>query len=335
MIEEEVLSDFQSNIDERLYKALKLCIVDDSLFLNKEILTQVFYLLNHENYHLRDETEGILNFVVKYIPESHNLLSNLLAETLIDKENSNELMFRCLKLFVLLNKESLSTQLVMNLLNSETNYAQGFMTFILRDFFKEDPEFLSSVLDIVVKEKENIPTDTKKVICWLFWKNPTIFNSSALNTLSILVNDEDREVRRLICEILVQMIDDLRYRDKIIHILEQRVIDESWRVQKIAIKGLILSTLCHHPLNPKFWDKIIGLFWDTAWQVRRNICQILPNLLPLQDENNSIFLEVLITALDDENWEVREGSAISLNQHLDLGKNKYGYILNKILDLTD
>ncbi len=327
MRRETILTGLTSESCDKQLKALDFCIVDESLLVDKEILNKVFNLLNHENYYIRNQAEEVLSFYIEYSSESKEELIKLLTEVFSKKEIKQDFWFRCTKLFFLLPFIESRTNTLIQILTSNATYAQGFLIFILKDLCKKFPEVLTGILDTVVNQH----SDVKKAICIIFWNNPVFFSQKAIDVFSILSNDEDREVRRLICEILSQMLNFEQYKHDIGKILECRLSDPSWRVQKIALKSIVTHGFLD---DQKIWDKVIGLFWHPEWRVRKNICETLPVLQSLEEQKNKIILESLMAALDDPNWEVRESAAISLNHHLDLDKVEFNNVLIKISHLT-
>ncbi|MHA2245215.1 MAG: hypothetical protein ACXADY_09615 [Candidatus Hodarchaeales archaeon] len=325
---ETILTGLTSESLNKQLRALDFCVVDESLLADKEIIVKVFNLLNHEDYNIRNQAEEVLSFYIEYSSEPKVDLIKLLTEVFCKKEIEQDFWFRCTKLFFLLPFTESKTKTLLEILTSNASYAQGFLIFILKDLCEKFPEVITEILNTVSADQNS---DVKKAICIIFWNNPGFFSPRAIDVFSILSNDKDREVRRLTCEILNQILNFDQYRHEIGKILESKLSDPSWRVQKIALKSMVT----HDFLDDQgIWDKVIGLFWHPEWRVRKNICETLPVLQSLKEQRNKIILENLMAALDDPNWEVRESATISLNHHLDLDKVKFNSVLIKIADLT-
>ncbi|MFX1514053.1 MAG: hypothetical protein ACFFCQ_15850, partial [Promethearchaeota archaeon] len=177
--------------------------------------------------------------------------------------------------------------------------------------------------------------DLKKAICWLFWQNPEILTAQSIEVISRLVENKDQEVRRLACEVLSQLITSKSCRSDVIKILGSKIHDTSWRVQKIAVTSLLSNIQKRQLQDLGFWDQFLKLFKSPEWRVRKNIIEIVPSILSLENQENDTFLGAIYTALSDNNWEVREQAAISLNQASILDKQKYKIILNKISNLAN
>ncbi|MFX0115973.1 MAG: HEAT repeat domain-containing protein [Candidatus Hodarchaeota archaeon] len=345
---ENILEDLTSEHLETQLTALSLCVANDSLLADRQVIAQLFQLLDHENYYIRDEAEKTLEFHIRYSSEPKDQLIELLSDSLDSKEgHSSEIWFRYAKLFVLLPLVDSYYHYYFIFLKRDSYNAQGLVTFALRDLCKQCPALLTAILDSLSdldqneeenrnnSEGEDGHEDLKKAICWIFWQNPDIITPQSLQELSILANDENREVRRLACEILSQMIAVEQYQSNIVQVLQSRIFDESWRVQKIAVISLFSSVQKKQLQDSGFLSNVLALFWHPEWRVRKNICETLPPLLMLQDQENLTFLETLIATLEDTYWEVREQAAISLNQYLNLDENAFEEVLNKIAGLTN
>ncbi|MFX1423352.1 MAG: HEAT repeat domain-containing protein [Promethearchaeota archaeon] len=324
---ETILTNLTSESSDQILKALDFCIVDESLLVNKEVINKIFNLLNHENYYVRNQAEKVLSFYIEYSSESKEHLMKLLVKVFDNKEIKQDLWFRCTKILFLLPLTESMKSILNGILTSNAIFAQGVLIFLLKNLCEKYPELLSGILEILV----NQDSDVKKGICMIFWKKPHFLSSQAIDVFSILSKDENREVRRLACEILNQMLNFDQYRHDIGKILECRLLDPSWRVQKIALKSMVTYGFLD---NQETWDKVIGLFWHPEWRVRKNICETLPILQSLKEQKNKITVEALLAALDDPNWEVRESAAISLNHHLDLDKDEFKDVLIKISEKT-
>jgi HEAT repeat protein len=222
---------------------------------------------------------------------------------------------------------------IIKIFASDGNNVQGLITFLIREN-KEYGDVIDAIIDYIVKKDTEVNSDTKKTILWLFWNNSSFVTPRVIDVISRLAGDEDSEVRRLACEILAQFVFDSSYTLEILEILEKRIVDESWRVQRVAIKCLLSCTQNLYQENQGFWIKVVGLFWNTDALVRKNICETLPLWITVTEEKNKIFLEMMITALSDENWEVRESVAISLDKYLKL-EIQYKEVLFSILNLID
>ncbi|MFX1507561.1 MAG: HEAT repeat domain-containing protein, partial [Promethearchaeota archaeon] len=327
LLSEMILTGLVSESVEKQLKALDFCIIDESVLANKEIMTKVFNLLNHDNYYIRNQAEEVLSFYIKYSSEPMEDLIKLLTETFYDNDINQNLWFRCTKLFFLLPFTESMTDTLIKILTSDANYAQGYLIFIIKAICEKFPEVLPKILDTI--DDQN--SDVKKAVCMILWINPTFFNQRVIDVYSSLTSDEDREVRRLSCEVISQIVNYDQYRQDIGKILEGRLTDPSWRVQKIALRSMVAHGFLD---DQKIWDKVIGLFWHPEWRIRKNICEILPDLQSLEGHKNKIILESLIAALDDPNWEVRESAALSLNHHLDLTRGEFNNILMQISHLT-
>lgn len=345
---ETLLEDLASEQLETQLNALSLCVTNDSLLGDRQVITQLFQLLKHETYYIRDEAEKTLEFYIKYSPEPKDQLIELLLESLKAKgDHNSELWFRYAKLFVLLPMKDSYYQTYLIFLNKDFSNAQGFVTFTLRALCKQYPALLAAILDSLsnLDQKRNEDRnnsedgdgyeDLKKAICWLFWQNPDLYTPQSLQELSKLADDENREVRRLACEILSQMIAIEQYQSDVVQVLQTKIFDDSWRVQKIAVTSLFSSAQKKQLQEPGFLSNVLALFWHPEWRVRKNVCEMLPPLLVLEDQENLTFLETLIAALDDTYWEVREQAILSLNQGLNLNEEKYEEILNKIAGLIN
>ncbi|MFX0124592.1 MAG: hypothetical protein ACFFAE_13250 [Candidatus Hodarchaeota archaeon] len=326
MQQETILTSLTSESFTEQLRAVNFCIVDESLLANKEILNEVFNLLNHENYYIRNQVEEVLSFYIENFSGPKEYLIELLTEV-FSREVNQDLWFRCTKLFTLLPFTESRTETLIKILTSNAGYAQGFLIFILKDLCEKFPELLTGILDIVV----NQDSDVKKAICLIFWNRPDLFSQRGLEVFSQLADDQAREVRRLACEILSQMLNFDQYRYEIGKILESRLTDSSWRVQKSVLKSMVTQGLLD---DQRIWDKVVGLFWHPQWRVRKNVCETLPDLQSLKEKRNKIILESLTAALDDPNWEVRESAAISLDYHLDFDKIEFKNVLIKITNLT-
>ncbi|MFW9904140.1 MAG: hypothetical protein ACFFFH_07405 [Candidatus Thorarchaeota archaeon] len=324
---EMILTGLGSKSVDKLLRALDFCIIDESLLAKKEIITKIFNLLAHENHYIRNQAEEVLSFYVEYSSEPMDDLINLLTEIFRDNEINQDLWFRCTKLFFLLPFTESMTDILIKILTSNANYSQGYLIFIIKAICEKSPEILTKILDTIVDQN----SDVKKAVCMIFWINPAFFTQRAIEVYSFLSNDKDREVRRLSCEVLSQIVSFDQYRQDVGKILESRLTDSSWRVQKIALKTIVTQGFLD---NQRIWDKVIGLFWHPEWRIRKNICDILPDMQSLEAHKNKIILESLTAALNDPNWEVRESAALSLNQHLNLDKTEFNNILMQISHLT-
>jgi len=322
-----ILAGLASESIDKQLKALDFCIIEESLLANKEIITKVFNLLTHENYYIRNQAEEVLSFYIEYSSEHMEDLIELLTETFRDNEIKRDLWFRCTKLFFLSPFTESMTDILIKILTSDANYAQGYLIFIIKAICEKFPEVLARILDSINDQN----SDVKKAVCMIFWINPALFTQRAIDVYSSLSNDEDREVRRLSCEVLSQIVNYDQYRQDIGKILENKLTDPSWRVQKIALKIMVTHGFLD---DQRIWDKVIGLFWHPEWRIRKNICEILPDLQSLVEHKNKIILESLTAALDDPNWEVRESAALSLNHHLDLNRVEFNNVLMQISHLT-
>ncbi|UCG02383.1 MAG: hypothetical protein JSW11_00015 [Candidatus Heimdallarchaeota archaeon] len=327
MQSEMILSGLVSGSVDKQLRSLDFCIIDESLLTNKEIITKILNLLTHENHYIRNQAEEVLSFYIKYSSEPMEDLIYLLTEIFRDNEINQDLWFRCTKLFFLLPFTESMTDTLIKILTSDANYAQGYLIFIINAICEKSPEVLTRILETIVDQN----SDVKKAVCMIFWINPTFFTQQAIDVYLSLSNDEDREVRRLSCEVLSQIVNFDQYRRDIGKILENRLTDPSWRVQKIALKSMVAHGFLD---DQRIWDKVIGLFWHPEWRIRKNICEILPDLQSLEATKNKIILESLTAALDDPNWEVRESAAMSLNHHLDLNRVEFNNVLMQISHLT-
>ncbi|MHA2227338.1 MAG: hypothetical protein ACXAC8_19130 [Candidatus Hodarchaeales archaeon] len=347
---ESIMSDLSSDDPNKLVDTLNLCIVYDSLLkTSSTIIEEIFAFLGHKEYKIREAAEKTLIFHIKYSSELNEQLIGLIIDALESDENDKDVLLRYTKLIALLPiKSQYYSQIYINLLKRE-DFAQGLSVIILRDLCKENPDLLADIINSLLGSEDdkedandnlisvsNKMTDVKKSICWIFWGNPGLLISQTLKAVSMLVDDEDREVRRLSCEILQQFLESENIQTDIVKILERKISDISWRVQKIAIESLLSYAQKLGTLDLDFSEKILGLFWHPSWKIRRNICEILPaSVLLTLTQGSKIFLEALIAALDDPRWEVRESAANSLNRNLNLEIVEYRDILFKILSLTN
>ncbi len=330
---DHILKDLESDDYNLISRGLKLSCVVDSCWQDKPLIQKIFQLLFHERYSLRDKVSEVLKFFIQMDSFSDQFLGELLLNVLGNPDFSIESWFRCGKLYTLLYSKPIPTEKIIQILDSEGNYFQGFITFLMR-INKEYGSSLDEIIDYFEKKELEIISDTKKSFLWIFWHNQSFITPRVINLISRLTEDEDREVRRIACEILSQFANDPKYSAEILETLEKRIVDDSWRVQRVAIKCLLQSTQNLYQEDQSFWIKTVGLFWNTNTLVRKNICETLPFWITITEEKNKIFLEMMVTALSDENWEVRESSAISLNKFLNL-EIQYNEIAYSIMNLTD
>lgn len=349
MLSEKTLSDLSSNDSTTQELALNHCIIFDSLVREKRILDQIFNLLKHDNYHIREKAEGVLKFHIGFSTFHDEEFIRLLIEKLRNEEYSRDVWLRYTRLIALLTvKLEDFAQTFVHLFNSE-GFTQGLVVFILRDLSKQFPELTIEIIEkiLLIAENEtevqnnfvdtvNNIVDVKKAVCWVFWNNQELLTPKSIQILSLFSEDEDREIRRLACEILQPMIKSDEHRNKILKILERKINDLSWRVQKIAIESLISNSHLPPFQESEFTEKILGLFWHPDWKVRRNICEIIATHISLShNQDVRIFLDLMVSAMDDPRWEVRETAIISLNQGLNLEKSEFYEILKKMFDLTN
>jgi HEAT repeat protein len=307
--------------------------VSNAYWNNGTLIEKIFQLLFHEEYTIRDKALEVLQFFIKFGSHSDTQLSQLLLHVIGNSKFNVESWFRCTKLYILIPNKVIPKENIIAILDSDGNYVQGLITFLIRGN-KEYGEVIDAIIDYIVKKDLEVNPDTKKAILWLFWNNSSVVTPQVIDVISRLTIDEDSEVRRLACELLVQIASASIHTSEILEILEKRIVDESWRVQRVAIKFLLSCTQNLYQEDQGFWIKVVGLFWNTNALVRKNICETLPLWITVTEERNKIFLEMMITALSDENWEVRESVAISLDKYLDL-ETQYKDILSSILNLTD
>jgi HEAT repeat protein len=330
---DQILKDLESSDSDLISRGLKFSIVSNAYWNNGTLIEQIFQLLFHEEYTIRDKALEVLQFFIQFGSHSDPQLSELLLHVIGNSKFTVESWFRCTKLYILIPNKAIPKENIIAILNSDGNYVQGLITFLIRGN-KEYGEVIDAIVDYIVKNDLEVNSDTKKTILWLFWNNSSVVTPQIFDVISRLSIDEDSEVRRLACELLVQIASDSIHTSKILEILEKRIVDESWRVQRVAIKCLLSHTQNLYQEDQGFWIKVVGLFWNTHALVRKNICETLPLWITITEEKNRIFLEMMITALSDENWEVRESVAISLDKYLDL-ETQYKDILVSILNLTD
>ncbi|MHA2294577.1 MAG: hypothetical protein ACXAEU_21375 [Candidatus Hodarchaeales archaeon] len=333
MKEKEILSELSSDAFENKLDALKWCIVDEKSLSNKKILEKIINLLNHENYEMRDEAENVLIYIINYYPETIAEISRLMIHTLDITEYDGDLWLRGSKLLSLMPVTTHQLHKFIEILNGEVGFAQGFVSFILRDIITLKPEIISNILDLSKITED----DAKKAICWIFWQNERIFSHESLQFFESLVVDTDSsaEVRSLVCEIISQYLAIDAYRYDTVSVLEELIAEESWPVRKTAIRSLLLNDFGFYRQELGYIDKIKELYNHSEWNVRKTICEVIPNWLTLDDYHRLSFLESTIACLDDLNWEVRENAAISLNNFLDLERDEYHDILVRIAELIN
>ncbi|MHA2156720.1 MAG: hypothetical protein ACXABU_15355 [Candidatus Hodarchaeales archaeon] len=330
---DQIFNDLESSDSDLISRGLKLSIGSNSYWDNGPLIEKIFQLLFHEEYIIRDKAAEVLKFCIQFGSYSDAQLSDLLLHVIGNAEFNVESWFRCAKLYILMPNKLIPKENILKILDSDGNYVQGLITFLIREN-KEYGDVIATIIDYIVKKDLEANIDTKKTILWLFWNNSSFVTLQVIDVISRLTIDEDSEVRRLACEILVQFVTDSNHTPEILEILEKRIVDKSWRVQRVAIKCLLSCTQNLYQEDQGFWIKVVGLFWNTDALVRKNICETLPLWINVTEENNKIFLEMMISALSDENWEVRESVAKSLNKNLSL-ETQYKEILFSILNLTD
>ncbi|MFX0086735.1 MAG: hypothetical protein ACFFAU_13775 [Candidatus Hodarchaeota archaeon] len=350
MNSENVLSGLLSDDINTVTYSLKLCLVNESLLIqDPSVLEQLIKLLKHEDYKIRGDTEKIITFYIKFSSECRKKLLNLIIHNFKEDDYERDVWYRYTKLIELMpEKSEIFPEIFKYLIKSEA-YAQGLGVYISRDLYKEFPNFIDDVITSSILKKDEdeesedfLPKESqrrneiKKAICWLFWKNPEVLKYEGIKILSLLTDDEDREIRRLACEILQKILPNNDYKEEIIEIFKIKINDPSWRVQKIAIESLISVSPNFIIQDQEVLDRILGLFWHPEWIIRKHICELIAIHIPLSyKEDLRIFLDLLIAALDDPRWEVRESAAISMNLHLNQEKKDYQSILFKILGLTN
>ena len=242
-------------------------------------------MLFHELYSLRDSVFEVLKYFLQLEDFSHQYLSNLILNVIGNPEYNFESWFRCLKLYTVYSSEPIPSEKIESMLDSDGNNAQGFITFLMRtdNMYKEIFDIL---VENIEKKEQDISSDTKKAFIWIFWHNQMFITKRVINLISMMSTDEDREVRRLACETLSQFANDSKYSLKILETLEKRIIDDSWRVQRVAIKCLLQSTQNLYQEDQGFWTKVVGLFWNTSILVRKKVCETLPLWIPITEEKN-------------------------------------------------
>ncbi len=350
MNSESILSGLVSDDSKTVTQALKFCLVNESLLIqNQSVLEQVTKLLKHEDYKIRGNAEGIITFNIKFSAEYRKKLLNVIINHLKEDDYERDVWYRYTKLIELIpEKLEVFPQIFKHLIKSEA-YAQGLGVYLFRDLYKDFPQFIDEIItSLILKTEEDeesedfLPKESqrrneiKKAICWLFWKNPEVLTLEGIKILSSFIDDEDREIRRLTCEILQKMLHKAEYKDKVIELFKRRIIDTSWRVQKIVIESLISVSPNFIIKDQEVLDKVLGLFWHPDWIIRKNICELITTHIPLSLKGDErVFLDLLIAALDDPRWEVRESAIISLNRGLNLEKKEFKNIMIKILDLSN
>jgi len=257
-----ILQNLKDKDIETISRELKLFVSSENLWNNDQLLNQIFNLLNHDEYPLRGKAFEILKFLIRVRSSLHEILSNYLLKVIGNSEFDLELWFRCLELFTLLPKKTLPEDFIIKIFDSEGNYVQGFLTFLIREKKEYDPN-IGNLIDYIEDKLLEVNSDTKKSFIWIFWKKKAKINPRIIKLLCKLTEDPDREVRRLSCEILVQFVNDPRFSQIIFETLEKRITDESWRVQRVAIKCLLQSTQNLYREDEHFWTKVVGLFWNT------------------------------------------------------------------------
>ncbi|MHA2237071.1 MAG: HEAT repeat domain-containing protein, partial [Candidatus Hodarchaeales archaeon] len=330
---DQIFNDLESNDPDLISKGLKLSVVSNSYWNNGPLIEKIFQLLFHEEYIIRDKALEVLKFCIQFGSYSDTQISELLLSVIGNADFNVESWFRCAKLYIQIQNMFIPKENIIKIFASDGNNVQGLITFLIREN-KEYGDVIDAIIDYIVKKDTEVNSDTKKTILWLFWNNSSFVTPRVIDVISRLAGDEDSEVRRLACEILAQFVFDSSYTLEILEILEKRIVDESWRVQRVAIKCLLSCTQNLYQENQGFWIKVVGLFWNTDALVRKNICETLPLWITVTEEKNKIFLEMMITALSDENWEVRESVAISLDKYLKL-EIQYKEVLFSILNLID
>lgn len=330
---ETILNELQSKEINKISKGLKHYVTSDSLWNNNQLVTEILNLLHHEEYSIRDKAMDVLIFLIKSVNITHETLSDELLKIIGNSEFSTELWFRAIKLFDMIPNNLLPSEKIVNIFESDSSVVQGLITSLIRER-KEYYPIIDNLIDFLEKKGEIITPDTKKSFIWIFWQNQSLISPKVMNILSRFTEDEDREVRRLTCEILTQVINNPNYSSRIIDVLERKVIDESWRVQIVAIRALLQSTQFLFQEDSSYWIKVVGLFWNTRAIVRKKVCETLPLWISITEEKNKIFLEMMENALNDENWEVRESAAFSLSKFLDL-EEQHEEILQSIIRLIE
>ncbi|MHA1966772.1 MAG: HEAT repeat domain-containing protein, partial [Candidatus Hodarchaeales archaeon] len=351
MLTENIAKDLLSNDSEKQNKALDLCLLNiNILATDSTVLNNVFQLLGHSEYRIRQKTENFLKFFFLNNPDHFNLIYNYIDEILMTKQSDNETWYRFSRLIAHVSKGvDFKIQPIVEILNSE-GYSQCLAVFLLREISELDVNLLvNELLRLLSTEDNSIQapdsfsnnadnkTDLKKAICWIFWHNNRLISLKSLELLSIFSIDEDREVRRLSCETLIPILKDEEFQTVILEILVDRLSDSSRRVQRIAIENL-LSIALYIPQEKLFFiERIIDLFSHEDWRIRKNICETLPpnSLIQSYGTKTKPFLRNLILMLDDPRWEVREAAALTLNQNLTLTKKENKKILLRIFNLMN
>jgi HEAT repeat protein len=328
---DQIFNDLENGDSDLISRGLKLSVVSNSYWNHEPLIEKIYQLLFHEEYTIRDKAFEVLKFCIQFGNYSETQLSELLLQVIGNAEFNAESWFRCAKLYILIPNKFIPEENLIQIIDSDGNYVQGLITFLIREN-KEYRDVIDTIINYTVEKDFKLNSDTKKTVLWLFWNNSSFITARVVEVISRLALDEDSEVRRLACEILAQLAIDSTYTTEILEILEKRIVDESWRVQRVAIKCLISCTQNLYQEDQGFWIKVVGLFWNTDALVRKNICETLPLWIPVTEEKNAILLEMMITALSDENWEVRESVAISLDKYLKL-ETQYKEVLYSIQNL--
>ncbi len=113
---DQILQDLESRDVEIISRGLKFYITSDDLWKNNQALDQIFNLLYHEEYAIRDKTVEVLKFLIQFNSSLHETLAIHLLKIIGNLELNIELWFRCLELFTLLPKKSLPKEFIIKIL---------------------------------------------------------------------------------------------------------------------------------------------------------------------------------------------------------------------------
>ncbi len=351
MLTDNTIKELFSDDTKKVIKALNLCLLNKKIVaVDSNALEILYQLLGHPKYKIRQKSENLLRFFIQNNPEHVNLHYDHMDLMLSTSKFDGKIWYRFSRLMASISKRSrMNIRPLLEILDSD-GYPQCLSVFILREIIDLDENLLlNELFNLLSKENDSEmspdsylvsddnKTGLKKAICWIFWHNPRLISLQSLELLSLFTNDEDREVRRLSCEILIPLVKNSEYQTALIEIFVDRLYDSSRRVQRIAIENLLSPTFTQPKEKPLFIDRIINLFSNEDWEIRKNACESLPPnaIFHSYGTNTRPFLDKLVSMLDDPRWEIRETVVISLSQHLDLEKEENIDILVKIFSLVD
>ena len=115
--------------------ALDFCIVNESLLANKEILTQVFLLLNHENHYIRNQAEKVLSFCIEYSSESKEDIIELLTDVFSKKDIIQVEKRQLLDKWILSKFHKTASEVKKSMKNFDIHKAvRAVDSFVIEDF---------------------------------------------------------------------------------------------------------------------------------------------------------------------------------------------------------